>query len=145
MEEHHITRANAILRTISEHLYTQVNKVRNSYSKSSQLTQHQQSSRYTCIPEKGKNCTFSMFVFVNSHGMSGLFSGESMCYRKRQHTNLAESSSGGKTDQAKRRSGSESAHVVKRRGEGPGEVSRGGGGSGGGDLHGNFRRTGSED
>lgn len=38
----------------------------------------------------------------------------------------------------KRISGSESAHVVKRRGEGPGEVARGGCGRGGGDLQGNF-------
>jgi hypothetical protein len=50
----------------------------------------QQSSRYTRIPEKRKDSTFSMFIFVNSHGMSGLFSGESMCYRTRQHINLAE-------------------------------------------------------
>ena len=99
MDEHHITSANATLRTISEHLSTQFNKLCHSYFKSSQLTPTV--PRYTRIadPDRGKNSTFSMLALVNSHGMFGLLSGESMCYRNNKTYESSSIVVGGKTDQ----------------------------------------------
>jgi hypothetical protein len=64
--------------------------------------------------------TFFMFASENSHFMSGLFSGESMCCdnTKRQVSSAQPST----TKQIRQTRGADprSAHVVKSRGEGPG-------------------------
>ena len=80
-----------------------------------------------------------MFASVNSHFMSGLFSGESMCCHNNTKRQLS-STLNHQTDQEDAGAADpRSAHVVKSRGEGSGagnEAPSGGGVGRGGDLEG---------